>query len=141
MTGVCYRPQDQSEPVNEVFYLQLQEVSRLKVLVLLGSFSHLDICWKSNTERCRQSRRLLECTEDNFLSEVIDGPTRGDAILDLLLTNGDIRIGGCLGCGDHAMVEFTLWRDMRQVKRKIRKLSFRKVPALQVVSQQNTLGN
>ena len=103
----------------------------MKVLVLLGSFSHLDICWKSNTERCRQSRGLLECTEDNFLSEVIDGPTRGDAILDLLLTNakeqiGDIRIGGCLGCSDHAMVEFTLQRDMRQAKSKMRMLHFRK---------------
>ena len=39
---------------------------------------------------------------------------------------GDIRIGGCLGCSDHAMVEFVLWRDMRQVKSKIKKLNFRK---------------
>ena len=46
-------------------------------------------------------------------------------MLDLLLTNGDIRIGGCLGCSYHAMVEFTLQRDMRQVKSKIRKLNFR----------------
>ena len=58
----------------------------------------------------RQSRRLLECIEDNFLSQVIDSPTREDAILDLLLTNtreliGDIRIGDCQGCSDHAVVE------------------------------------
>ena len=32
---------------------------------------------------CRQSRRLLKCTEDNFSSQVIDDPTMGDAILDL----------------------------------------------------------
>ena len=66
---------------------------------------------------CRQSKKLLECIEDNFL--------------DLLLTNaneliGDTRIGGCLGCSDHAMVEFTLQRDMRQAKSKIRMLHFRK---------------
>jgi len=51
--------------------------------------------------------------------------------LDLLLIIvseliGDIRIGGFLGCSDHAMVEFVLWRDMRQVKSKIKKLNFRK---------------
>ena len=65
----------------------------------------------------------------------IDGTTvthshaRGDAILDLLLTSaneliGDIRIGGCLGCSNHAMVEFTLRRALRQVKSN-RKLNFR----------------
>ena len=101
----------------------------MQALVLLGDLNHLDICWKNSTASCRQSRRLLECTEDNFLSQVIDGPTRGDAILDLLLTNaneliGDIRIGGCLGCSDHAMVEFTLRRALRQVESN-RKLNFR----------------
>ena len=49
----------------------------------------------------------------NFLSQVIEGPTGGHAVLDLLLTNanaliGDIRIGGCQGCSDHAMAEFIL---------------------------------
>jgi len=52
-------------------------------------------------------------------------------MLDLLLTSvseliGDIRIGGCLGCTDHGVVEFTLLRDIRQAKSKIRKLNFRK---------------
>ena len=37
-------------------------------------------------------------------------------MLDLLHTNvsdliGGIRIGGCLGCSDHEMEEFTLLRD------------------------------
>jgi len=74
---------------------------------------------------------LLECTEDKFLHQVIEGPTRGDAILDLLLTDaneliGDIRIGGCLGCNDDTMIEFMVWRNMRQAKSKISMLNFRK---------------
>jgi len=49
--------------------------------------------------------------EDNFLSQVNDSPTRGDATLDLLPTNvheliDDIRIGGCLSCSNHTVVEF-----------------------------------
>ena len=48
-----------------------------------------------------------------------------------MLTNaneliGDISIGACLGCSDHAMVEFMLWRNMRQAKSNIRVLNFRK---------------
>lgn len=65
----------------------------------------------------QQSRRLPECTEDNILSQVIDSPTRGDEILDLMVTNtseliGDIKIGGSLGCSNHALVEFAVLRDM-----------------------------
>jgi len=50
-------------------------------------------------------------------------------MLDLLLTSSrelisDTRIGGCLGCSDHVMEEFTLLRVIRQSK--IRKLNFRK---------------
>ena len=82
------------------------------VHIVLRDFNHPNICWKSSTASCRQSRRLLECIEDKLLSQVIDSPTRGDALLDLLVTNtseliGDIRIGGSLGCSDHALVEFT----------------------------------
>ncbi|PKU47054.1 nedd4-binding protein 2-like 2 [Limosa lapponica baueri] len=80
---------------------------------------------------CRQSRRLLECIGDNFLSEVIDSPTRRDMILDLMVTNsseqiGDIKIRGSLGCSDHALVEFTVLRDMSQARSKVRTLNFRK---------------
>ncbi|KAK4806906.1 hypothetical protein QYF61_012627 [Mycteria americana] len=124
VVGVSYRPPDQGEPIDEAFLLQLQEASHSQALVLLGDFNHPDICWKSSTASCRQSRRLLQCIEDNFLSQVIDSPTRGDAIPDLLATNaseliGDVKIGGSLGCSDHAPVEFAVLRDMGQAKSKL----------------------
>ena len=64
-----------------------------------GGLNHPDICWKGSMASCRQSKRLLKCVEDNFLSQVIEVLTRGDAVLDLLFTNAseltcDIRIGG-----------------------------------------------
>ncbi|KAK4829023.1 hypothetical protein QYF61_001798 [Mycteria americana] len=85
----------------------------------------------SCTSSCRQSRRLLECIEDNFLTQVIDTPARGVAILDLMVTNAgelisDIKIGGSLGCSDHTLVEFTVLRDMGQERSIVRTLNFRK---------------
>ncbi|KAK4830650.1 LOW QUALITY PROTEIN: hypothetical protein QYF61_012493 [Mycteria americana] len=111
--------------------LTLQEALSLQALVLLGKFSHPDICWKSSTASCKQSRRLLECIEDSFLSQVIDSPTRGDMILDLFVTNAselisDVKIGGSLGCSDHALVELADLNDMGKEKRKVRTLNFRK---------------
>ncbi|KAK4806761.1 hypothetical protein QYF61_005557 [Mycteria americana] len=131
VVAVYYRPPDQGEPTDEAFFLQLQEASCLQALVLLGDFNHPNICRKSSKASCRQSRRLLECTEDNFLTQVIDTPTQGDAILDLMVTNAselisDVKIGGSLGCSDHAFVEFTVLRDMGQARSIVRTLNFRK---------------
>ena len=36
VVGVCYRPPDQGEPVDEAFLRQLQELSRSRALVLMG---------------------------------------------------------------------------------------------------------
>jgi len=69
VVGVYYRPPDQRETVDEAFLLQVQKASRLQALVLLVDFNHLEICWKSSTVSYRQSRRVLECVEDNFSSQ------------------------------------------------------------------------
>ena len=104
-------------------------------------FSQWEDLWTGSTMSCGHFRRLLECTEDNFLSHVIDSLALGEpggvgrvgvaAILDLSLTNtwkliNDIRIGGCQGCSDHAVVKFTLPRDITKTKSKIRILNFGK---------------
>jgi len=65
--GVCYWPSDQDERVDETLYRQIGEASRSKALVLMGDFNHTGICWMYNTASHRQTRRLLECIEDNFL--------------------------------------------------------------------------
>jgi len=129
--GVYYRPPDQGKPTDKAFFLQLQEALCSQSLVLLGDFSHPNICWKSSKVSGGQSRRFLECTEDNFFSQVVDTPTRGDAILDLMLTSASelisgIKTGGSLGCSDHAMVEFTVLGDMGKTRSIVRNLNFRK---------------
>lgn len=42
------------------------------MLVLAGFFNHPDICWKSNAARHASSRRLLQCLEDDLLTEVVE---------------------------------------------------------------------
>jgi len=123
---VYYRPPDQGEPADEAFLLQLQEASRSLSLILWGDFNHPNICWKSNVVSSRQPRRFLECTEDHFIIQVIDTPTQGDAILDLMVTSagkliGGVKTGGSLGCSDHALV-----RDMGKARTVVRTLNFRR---------------
>ncbi|PKU40120.1 adaptin ear-binding coat-associated protein 1 [Limosa lapponica baueri] len=129
--GVCYRPPNQDEEADEVFYKRLAEVSQLPVLVLVGDFNLPDICWKYNTAESRQARRFLGCTEDNFLTQLVGEPARGGALLDLLLTNrdglvGDVLVGGHLGLSDHEMVKFSIIREVRKGVSKTSTLDFQR---------------
>ncbi|KAK4832281.1 LOW QUALITY PROTEIN: hypothetical protein QYF61_021680 [Mycteria americana] len=74
---------------------------------------------KFNTAERKQSRRFLECVEDNFLTQLVSDPTRGGASLDLLFTNreglvGDVVVGGRLGVSDHDMIEFSIHGEKKK---------------------------
>lgn len=62
---------------------------------------------------------------------MIESLTKGDALLDLLLTNaeeppGAVRTGGNVGCSDCALVGFMILRDIGWAKRIVRTLNLRK---------------
>lgn len=72
-------------------------------------------------------KRLLDCMEDSFLRHII--LTRGDAILDLLVTNlseliSDDKIRESLGHRICTLLVFAALRDMEQAKRTFRILNF-----------------
>jgi len=124
-------PHDQDEQEDEALYRHIGEASCSKALVLTGDSIHPDICWRDNTAGHRQSRRFLECIEDNFLLQVTEKPTRRGAMLDLVLTNkeglvGNVKGKGSLGCSDHEKVEFKILRAVRRVCSKLATLDFRR---------------
>ena len=43
--------------------------------------------WRDNTAQYNQLRRFLECIKNEFLTQVIKEPGRGDVLLDQILTN------------------------------------------------------
>ncbi|XP_074451776.1 uncharacterized protein LOC141746694 [Larus michahellis] len=98
----------------------------------MGDFNHPNICWEDHTARHAQSRRLLQCVDDNFLTQVVQEATRRGALLDLVLTNTeglveDIKVGGNLGCSDHEMIEFRIMGTTHKTSRsKITTLYFRR---------------
>ncbi|KAJ7398449.1 Cyclin-H [Pitangus sulphuratus] len=78
LVGVCYRPPNHDDEGDELSYKQLVDVSKLPALVLAGDFNLPDICWELNTAEKWQSRRFLECIEDNFLLQLVP---QGEAVL------------------------------------------------------------
>ncbi|GAB0190944.1 hypothetical protein GRJ2_001559700 [Grus japonensis] len=131
IVGVCYRPPDQGDQADEALYRQIGATSCSQALVLMGDFMHPNICLRDNTAGHKQSRRFLEGTDNNFLLQVIEEPTRRDAMLDLVLTNKEglvenVKLKGSLGCSDHKMVEFKILRAVRRAHNKLTTLDFRR---------------
>ncbi|KAK4826884.1 hypothetical protein QYF61_012072 [Mycteria americana] len=131
VVGVCYRPPNQDEETDELFYKQLGEASRSLALVLVGDFNLPDVCWKYNTAERKQSRRFLERVADNFLTQLVSEPTREGAPLGLLFTNREglvshVMVGGCLGQSDHEMIEFLIRGEAARGVSKIATLDFRR---------------
>ena len=129
--GVCYRPPDQEDRAEEALYRQIGAASRSQALVLMGDFNHPNICWRDNTAGHKQSRRFLECVDDNFLLQVTEEPRRRGVKLDLILTNKEglvenVKLKGSLGCSDHEMVEFKILRAARTAHSKCVTLDFRR---------------
>ena len=110
--GICYKPPNQDEEVDKMLYRQLGEVSRSLLFVLVGDFNFPDICWIYNAADRAQSWRFLECVGDNFLTQLVKEPTKGNKILDLLFVNREgfveyVKVGGRLGHTDHEMLDFS----------------------------------
>ncbi|TRZ19428.1 hypothetical protein HGM15179_007668 [Zosterops borbonicus] len=75
LLGVCYRLPNQEEEVDNLFYKQLENVSGVPALVLVGDFNLPDIFWELHIAERRQFRKFLECTEDKFLLQLVNEPT------------------------------------------------------------------
>ena len=121
LVGVCYRPPNQDEELDEAFYEQLAEVTRSPALDLMGDFNFPDMGWKYNTAQRKQSRRFLDCVEDSFLVQLVGEPTRGGALLDLVFANreglvGEVKVGDRLGQSDHGTVQFSILGGVKRAK-------------------------
>lgn len=85
MVGVCYTPPKQDEEADAIFYKEMGEVSQSPAHFLLHDFDLLENCCKYNTAVRKQSKRFLECVEDNFQAQLVRDPAREGTPLGLFL--------------------------------------------------------
>ncbi|XP_050791465.1 uncharacterized protein LOC127040991 [Gopherus flavomarginatus] len=97
----------------------------------MGDFNYADICWENNTAGHRLSNKFLDCIADNFLFQKVEKATRGETVLDLILTNREelvenLKVEGSLGESDHEIIEFAILRKGRREYSRIETMDFRK---------------
>ena len=118
LVGVCYRSTNLSVTGhdNEANLRKLLlEVSSKHVLIL-GDFNYPGVDWSSCsvTSNCNPgTAEFVQTIEDCFYTQHVLHPTRGDAILDLILSSdpdlvNNVCITANLGTSDHNMITFTV---------------------------------
>lgn len=98
--GVLYRPPN------------LGRASGSKNVCFMGDFNYRNIDWEGMVGDL-ESEDFLKVIQDNFLKHTVTEPTRGNNILDLVLTNNEnmvseLDVGGELGGSDHKEIRFNL---------------------------------
>jgi len=92
--GGFYRPPKTDREYLESFNSTVNRVcsNNSSNILIGGDFNLPNIDWdtythRQGTDQAGLSQRFLEMLDDNGLSQVVDKPTRGNNILDLMLTN------------------------------------------------------
>ena len=93
--GVFYRPPNSNLKPLEDLQSALNNLSTPE-LVLMGDFNLSEFDWTNNTPLTGSEPHMLltDIIQDNFLTQLVDQPTREGNILDLVLTsNKDLKPG------------------------------------------------
>ena len=130
--GNFYRPEHQNNlRLEEDLFKEFEKgVSSNYATVIVGDFNYRDINWDLKSYTSSFSQRFLELCDNLFLSQYVAHTTRGNNILDLILSNeeiiSDVEIGENLDESDHQIIRFniTLGAEFTENKEKI--LDFKK---------------
>lgn len=110
LVGVCYRPDGGNKLLDEALYNTLTKASAEKLLIM-GDFNFPELHW-DKPETLEAAHPFMKCINDNFLIQVVDEPTRGKNVLDLVFTTEEnmienLTVGEPFGTSDHLIVRWT----------------------------------
>ncbi len=110
--ATVYRPPKQQPTDDAALYEEIQTTIRNKKAVVIGDFNCPNISWNL-MHGDKEGNRLVEMVEDSFLSQLVTQPTRGNNILDLVLTAdtdliSECEVGEVLSGCDHHMIRLKI---------------------------------
>ena len=123
--GVCYNTTANSVEDEEPL-LELMRKACLKDAVITGDFNHESIDWEL-MEAQAEGQRFLDQTQDLFLHQHVEEATRGENILDLILSTNqeqlrNVTVTERFGTSDHNKIKFEIVvnEETKQWKEKYR---------------------
>ena len=113
LVGVCYNSRNGNLfPNNDALIQELIREIRTQHVLLMGDFNYGGINWHTFQASEAPSQQFLDCLEDCFLIQHVTEPTRGDSLLDLVLTDepgmiDSINVYGHFSTSDHNVLHWS----------------------------------
>ena len=125
---LVYRPPHQSAESDESLYSNLSTIIRNKFCIVAGDFN-CSVNWKTQTADA-ESMRLLDFANEEYLTQWVDKPRRGNNTLDLVFSSEDnmiskLSVGEKLGKSDHNMIRFEILTSFTKLEKSFMKPNFR----------------
>ena len=112
LCGVAYHP-DRGGMHNMSYICESINKCDSANLLLLGDFNLRDISWSTMEGRNDISRKFIETIEDNLLTQLVDESTRGENLIDLVITGNteiidEVRVELPFSTSDHSRTDVDL---------------------------------
>ena len=110
--AIVYRPPSQEECNDRELFDFLSDLSKQRLTVIMGDLNFPNVNYANDCADSEGSR-LVNFLNDNFLYQMVREPTRGNNILDLILTTDEnfvegVEVGTQVGTSDHNSLRFKL---------------------------------
>jgi len=132
--GVIYRSPNTTKEDDEKLHTNIRVVSG-ENCIIMGDFNHGHIDWQNGMSVGDRDREFHNVVQDCFLTQHVVEPTRGDNILDLILSTqkeivDNVVIEEPLGNSDHNQITFQLnvfvsKKKQKQMHRNFNKANYR----------------
>ena len=108
LVGVCYRVPYATEEANQGMYKLLERANK-ETSLIMGDFNFID--WENSEGQREQDRLFLDLIDASFMQQHVVGPTRGNNILDLVITSEEnmienASVGEHFNTSDHQVVKW-----------------------------------
>lgn len=110
---VVYRRPTHTYQEDIDLYNNLEKTLSTKETLIIGDFNLPNIHWGDVKGSGHASEKMTEFIKDNFLYQLVQKPTRGDNILDLVITThenliSDLEVGELISNCDHNIVRLQI---------------------------------
>ena len=118
--GIIYRPPGQSVATDNELYEQLADICCENETVIFGDFN-LPIRRWGDPLNSHTGHSLYTNLLESSLYQLVEQPTRGENILDLVLTTnenvvGNVKVGPEFSSSDHRVITFSIQGNKSRVK-------------------------
>ena len=125
--GLIYRPPAQSSETDKKLYDQIADISCQGDVIFFGDFN-LPVTKWGGILTSHTGLSLYRNLQESSLSQLVENPTRGENILDLILTTDEnlitnIEVGEEFSSSDHRIITYEL-----KVNSDNENISFEKIP-------------